>query len=368
MYEIVESSASEQQLATVKGLGSLHEQYGYLRLHFGRWLADVKVEPAGGSGQYRLKWLIPGGVGERPSAQEIERDLAALGWRLQMAHQQLRQQSRRPHETGLRRSLAAQVLARIAVPTTADDVRFTPSGEMVIINWCLDSSRPGGKLADCDPAQVIERLSLALRVRPQPIRRPAPSLTAPAVSPAARVTQSVSRPQSDASGLFDKPRSRHKVLHLATWPIVLAACLALGALGLAFVIGQYAGYKRGERAAGMNSEPVTEDGAIASETPLVESKLSLDFANAEAHLLPGIENDGKKDRFSFWVPINDDPLIRKAQKQAPVAGDIEFQPTGSLPQDNQGRVSPVKWWLVGSVRVPGGSVVGSFKWSVKEVP
>ena len=114
MFEIVTSGrpraatagaggeAGDSQWTLVEKLpfGPLHEQYRYLRLFFGRFLANAAA-PGGlpgeagsrglpalpstkNGGGEAVRWLIPDAIGRLPVSQRIAQELCAFGLALQV--------------------------------------------------------------------------------------------------------------------------------------------------------------------------------------------------------------------------------------------------------------------------------------------
>ena len=192
MFQTISSSGGS--IVPGPTIGPLHRSYPYLRLFLGRFVADVSVGQDAQAG--RVSWLIPGGDGPCPSPQRLQGELAALGQVLMRAHEEIHGKARGRSKGAkvVRDSMAAKVLAEWRVPLSPEDVRFNESGDLVVVNWCVDKPGSNRRLADWEPRRVIQRLAGSfkvpvpdLKIRPKP-HTPAPA-SAPRPTPAESVTQ-----------------------------------------------------------------------------------------------------------------------------------------------------------------------------------
>jgi hypothetical protein len=151
VFEIVTTRGSTIKGPTGQGL---HEHYPIVQLFFGRFLADVHVRPD--EGQMRFDWLVPDGLGPVPSAQRIWSELRLLGKLVSMAKQDYGSSAL---ASLLSRTLAILLLGELRMPLSIDDVRFSRSGGLVVINWCVQRSPPGPRLAEVSASEMVDRLA-----------------------------------------------------------------------------------------------------------------------------------------------------------------------------------------------------------------
>jgi hypothetical protein len=164
MFEIAVTRSSGP--ATGPGQVRVCDHHAYLRLFFGRFLADVTVTEEGDVCRYQ--WLIPDGLGGRPAPQRIRSELSAFERAMAAACREVAADPALPGgSTALtRRTMAAQILAEFRVPWSGEDIRFTRRGGLVVINWCAFRPQSGPRLAECRPRLVMERLARTCGVGP----------------------------------------------------------------------------------------------------------------------------------------------------------------------------------------------------------
>ncbi|HET6427192.1 MAG TPA: hypothetical protein VFJ30_02195 [Phycisphaerae bacterium] len=329
-------------------VGPLHGSYPYLRLFFGRFLADVSVEPDGRG--HKVGWLIPGGEEAPPAPQRLRRELEALGQAMTRAYEEVhgKGHGRSRGAEVVRRTVAAQVLGEWRVPMSAEDVRFNPSGELVVINWCTE--RPGNsrRLADWEPRQVIQRLAGSFKVpapdiKPLPKPRISSSVPAPGTpGPRAETPRALAPPQPAGSGLGQK-----------TWHWMVLGLALLGVLVAGLAIGHNAGFTKGKAFA--DGRPSDGRGSIQTT-----SGQDLDLASsvmpsgAQAMVFHNMAAEsGGYDRVTVWVPLRPEgSLGRGARRFGGLVGGDGRTVSGRLwlvygqdyPHD-AGRIGPVSYRL-----------------------
>jgi len=186
MFDVITARHDAQHLVPCPGGRYLYEYYAYLQMYLGRYLADVRVAKDSATGRYRLDWLIPGGEAEQPPSKErIGRELGGLRRRLQVASQECAGTAASGAARMVRRSMATDVLSRLRIPHATDDVKFTKSGDLVIINWCLKNQGNGTTLGSGRWETALAHVASRYRTRVQepryiPKRQEAPRQRQPA--------------------------------------------------------------------------------------------------------------------------------------------------------------------------------------------
>jgi len=327
MFETIPSEGGP--LVPGPAVGPLHGSYPYLRLFFGRFLADVSV-PAEGRGR-KVGWLIPGGAAEPPAPARLRRELAALGQAMLRAHEEIhgRPRGRSKGAEAVRRTMAAQVLAEWRVPLSAEDVRFNHAGEMVVVNWCTDQPGASRRLADWEPRRVIQRLAGSLKV-PAPDLKPMPK---PRFAPAPRPSGQRARAEATPAFVPSRPAAG---FGQKTWHWAVLGVTLLGVLVAGLAIGHHAGYAKGQNQTLADGPP--EDGRGAIETPVRQTfdlASSVMPSGAQAMVFHRMGSaSGACDRVTVWVPL---------RAEGPLAAQV--RQFGSL-VDADGRLLPGQFWLV----------------------
>jgi len=326
------------QPALGAGQTPLHEYYAYLRLFFGRFLANVRVRPNHGAADF--EWLIPGGQGPTPPPERIGKELTALGWMIERAQAEL-------HADGagaglLRQTMAARALSAVQVPSTAEDVRFNQAGDLVVINWCADRQGPQRRLAACRPRQLVAQLAEALQVPPpswEPVPAPMPAAKPKSKPSPARQEWPQTHVWRGAAARPSRRRARAKTVLLWIGGAVLLGLLA----------GAIAGGVMRRIAA---RAPQTPPPPAPSQTPpsgpsepaFEGLPQQLSFAGARAVVLydigDGVADEG--DCITVWLPVAaESDLERKAFE----LGTLQARAVGGAPLSERTRP---RWWLVQS--------------------
>ncbi len=326
------------QPALGAGQTPLHEYYAYLRLFFGRFLANVRLRSNHGAADF--EWLIPGGEGPKPPDGRIRKELAALGWMIERAQAELRADGA---DAGLlRQTMAARALSALQVPSAAEDVRFNQAGDLLVINWCADRKDPQRRLASCRPRRLVEQLAEALQV-PPPSWEP---VTTPVHVPKPKPAPAPARQERPQTQIWPSPAARPSRRRARAKTILLWIA---GAALLGLLAGAIAGGVMRRIAA---RAPQTPPPPAPSETPpggpgkpafdnLAEQ---LNFAGAQAVVLYDI-GDGvavEGDRVTVWLPVAaESDLERKAFE----LGTLEARAAGGASLSKRTKTG---WWLVQS--------------------
>ncbi|MBN1436008.1 MAG: hypothetical protein JW936_02940 [Sedimentisphaerales bacterium] len=234
MFTVINIEA-KQAVKTPSG-DPLHQQYEYLRLFFGRYLANVRCDQSGA-----FQYLIPQGViqDKKPEPERIRQELAGLEWTLKRALREIQdpQYARSAGRVQLRRTMSS-ILAECRIAGSAHDVCFDQNGNLLLLNWCTADSPNTQKLAECDPRDVIAKLAYAFQVQPPPPIDEARLHTAAPHAKTAAPPQTLIDPSTTPFGSDNAQKARGNKSHLVTVIFLMALAVA------AFIVGHYIGHKR----------------------------------------------------------------------------------------------------------------------------
>ncbi len=307
MFQTV--SGPGERLVQEPGIAALHRNYPYLRLFFGRFLADVAVRTE--AGRTVVEWLIPDGQGSPPGEERIRQELEAFYHVLARAHREVRGNlppGPPQRERGaVQKTLAALVLGKFRVPVSAEDVVFTTTGDMVVVNWCVD--RPGAGATDRrlaqiqDPKEVIQKLAKALGVTEPPLLQPLPAPS--------RLRQPVPGTDPTRSPGALRPRSPFAAEPTRgfPWYILLLACVVgLVAGCLIAVMAQRGQGQPGDRSGPANGTPSAPRSPDAASTIDLSNQVDLNVKNMRAWVWR--DGDGKgKTTVTVWLPVSDEVKV-----------------------------------------------------------
>jgi hypothetical protein len=214
------------------------------------------------------------------------------------------------------------------VPLSPDDVCFNQSGDLVVINWCLDRPGTSRRLAEWEPHRVIQRLAGSFKV-------PAPDLKA-RPKPQARPVSAPSgqRPGAGTSGLYAPPAPGGGGLGQKSWHWVVLGLTFLFVLIAGLAIGHQAGAAKAPRLADGSTDP---GGVPAPSAGRQRFDLTSSVApsGAEAMVFHRMGRGSRAyDRVTVWVPLRPEgPLAAQARRFGSLVGP-------------DGRAVPGRCWLV----------------------